>query len=211
MTFSIVARDPRTGQLGVATATAGPAVGSLVPHVRAGTVAIATQAMTNPYLAIDLISHLERMPLQEALDAALAADPDRDRRQLIAIDHQGRTAMWTGSHCEDFAGHRSARDVVVAGNMLTGPDVLPAMLEAFDAAGTLPERLLAALVAGKRAGGDRRGTGSAALRVHGREAYPEVDLRVDWSPTPVEDLAAMLGSDALAGYAAFIALVPRRH
>lgn len=210
MTFSIVARDPRTGQLGVATATAGPVVGSLVPHVRAGTAAIATQAMTNPYLAIDLIGHLDTMPVAAALEAALAADPERDRRQLIAVDHLGRTAMWTGAQCEAFAGHAAGDGVVVAGNMLAGAAVLPAMLEAFDRPGTLPERLLAALIAGKRAGGDRRGTGSAALKVHGREAYPEVDLRVDWSATPVEDLAALLSSEAIAGYADFIAVVPRR-
>jgi uncharacterized Ntn-hydrolase superfamily protein len=210
MTFSIVARDPVTGALGVATATAGPAVGALVPHVVSGVGAAATQAMTNPYLAFDGLGHLAELGAERAAALALEADAERDRRQFIIIDAGGGVTGWTGQQCDAFADHALGSDVAVAGNTLAGDQVLPAMLRAFEQPGGLAERLLSALTAGHRAGGDRRGTHSAALKVHSTESYPDVDLRVDWSETPLDDLAAILRRTTESGYADFFASVPRR-
>lgn len=210
MTFSIVARDPATGALGVATATAGPAVGALVPHGASGIGAIATQAMTNAYLAIDGLEHLKSMGAEDALGRVLAEDPDRDLRQILFVDRQGDVAMWTGAACQQWAGHRSAPGVAVGGNILAGAQVLDAMLVAYAGEGSLPRRLLAALAAGLEAGGDARGVGSAAIKVYGNEAFADVDLRIDWSEQPIPDLA-MLAERTLAGdYADFFAQVARR-
>lgn len=211
MTFSIVARDPHTGALGVATATAGPMVGVLVPHARSGVGAVATQAMTNPYLALDILAGLEDLEAETGLDAALAADDERARRQVIVVDGKGASAGWTGAHCQGFAGHVLGAGVAVAGNILAGPQVLDSMMETFAATdGALGKRLLAALNAGARAGGDQRGVGSAALKVFDTEAYATLDLRVDWSETPMHDLSRLFDMAIEGEYAAFQAMVPRR-
>ncbi|MBU1306596.1 MAG: DUF1028 domain-containing protein, partial [Alphaproteobacteria bacterium] len=192
MTFSIVARDPHTGALGVATATAGPAVGALVPHGAAGLGAIATQAMTNPYLGIDCLTNLHTLPAPDAMAKALAADRSPEQRQFIVVDNAGRVAGWTGHACEPFAGHLLGDSVAVAGNMIASAGVLDAMLAGFAPDGPLATRLLGALKAGAQAGGDVRGTGSAALKVFERETIAAVDLRVDWSETPLIALEALL-------------------
>lgn len=210
MTFSIAARDARTGALGVATATAGPAVGALVPHGRANAAAVATQAMTNPYIAIDLLANVEQNGAQSALDLALAADPESDRRQVIVVDAEGGTAVWTGGSCQGYAGHRTGKDLAVAGNILAGPSVLDAMLDAASSTQEMPEKLLAALKAGHAAGGDNRGINSAALKVYGSQAYPDVDLRIDWSADPLADLADLMQRTLTGGYAEFFAQVMRR-
>lgn len=213
MTFSIVARDPSTGAFGVATATAGPMVGALVPHTRAGCGAVATQAMTNPYLAFDALGHLEHLTAEAALDRALAADPAAASRQFIVVDRHGHTAGWTGADCIAHAAHHLGAGVAVAGNMLAGPGVLPDMLAAYAAhlpqAGLAPA-LLAALLAGAAAGGDSRGIGSAALRVQGREAFCDIDLRADWSEQPLDALSDLLDRATIGPYAAFFAQIHRR-
>lgn len=213
MTFSIVARDPKTGAFGVATATAGPMVGALVPNTRRGFGAAATQAMTNPYLAVDALALLDGQDAETALELALAKDGEAGRRQIIVVDRSGHVAAWTGGDCVAFAGHLSDADVVVAGNMLTGPDVLSNMLAAYRShlgpAG-FASALLQALVAGAAAGGDSRGIGSAALRVQGDEAFPEIDLRVDWSSDPMKDLTELLNRASAGPYADFFSTVPRR-
>ena len=210
MTFSIVARDPETGALGVATATAGPAVGALVPHGRSGIGAIATQAMTNPYLAIDGLEHLKTLGAEAALARALAEDANRDMRQMLVVDRTGAVAMWTGPACLNWAGHKSAAGVAVGGNIIAGEQVLDAMLVAYAGEDSLPKGLLAALQAGFEAGGDSRGVGSAALKVYGKEAFADVDLRVDWSEQPIRDLASLLERTLSGDYAAFFAEVTRR-
>ena len=212
MTFSIVARDPLTGALGLATATAGPLVGALVPHVREGLGAIATQAMTNPYLALDMLDVLETQSAADAMDAALSADPERELRQAIVVDRSGRAAGWTGSACEPYAAHIVADGVAAAGNMLADDGVLVAMLSAYDALGDagLSQKLLAALRAGAAQGGDKRVVGSAALKVCGAEAYPELDLRIDWSGTPIADLEQLFEMATTGSYADFFASVKRR-
>lgn len=212
MTFSIVARDPTTGALGVATATAGPMVGALVPHGRGGVGAAATQAMTNPYLAIDTLGALPEQTVEDALKAALARDPEADLRQIIVVDANGAVDGWTGGDCVPYAGHLSAPDVAVAGNMLAGPQVLDEMLAAFRADQTagLAQGLLRALMAGAAAGGDSRGIGSTALRVFGAEAFPDLDLRVDISDTPMARLSQLLAEATSGAYADFFATLPRR-
>src|SRR5690606_27502850 len=127
MTLSIIARDPETGAFGVASATGGPAVGALVPHTRQGFGAAATQAMTNPYLAIDALNYLGSTDAETALGKALARDGEADLRQIILVDAKGRTAGWTGAHCIGFAGHILEDGVAVAGNLLVGQKVLEAM------------------------------------------------------------------------------------
>ncbi len=190
-TFSIVGRCPRTGMLGVAVATAVPAVGSLCAHVRTGIAAVATQAWTNPYLAIDAIAKITRgRSARGALEAEISADPERDHRQLGMVDLDGNAAAWTGEDCTPYAGHLVDVGMTAQGNMLTGPEVLEAMVEAYKATAALDlaERLLLSLEAGQRAGGDKRGRQSAALKVHNREEYPWLDLRVDEHASPVEEL-----------------------
>lgn len=213
MTFSIVARDPKTGAFGVATATAGPMVGGLVPHTRRGLGAAATQAMTNPYLAIDALALLDREPAAVALQSALERDAEAQRRQVILVDHRGGSDGWTGSQCVAHAGHRIGAGMAVAGNMLAGPAVLDNMLAAYRK--TLDSvdfaaALLAALVAGAEAGGDSRGIGSAALRVQGDQEFCDLDLRVDSADAPLAELARLLEAATSGPYAAFFATVPRR-
>jgi uncharacterized Ntn-hydrolase superfamily protein len=212
MTFSMVARDPQTGELGVATATAGPAVGALVPHGRPGVGAIATQAQTNPYLAYDSLELLAGGDANAALAGALARDPSADLRQVVIVDAAGHAAAWTGSACQGVASHRTAENYGVAGNLLASEDVVDAMATAFEQASgmLLSERLLAALVAGAATGGDRRGIGSAAIKVFHRELYPSVDLRIDWSDTAIGSLQELHAMVVGGDYAEFFRQVPKR-
>jgi len=194
LTFSIVARCPKTLALGVAVSTAVPAVGSVVPHVEAGVGAIATQAQTNIFYGIEGLKLLkEGLSPQAALETMLQKDVDREKRQVIIIDAQGRTAAFTGKENIEWKGHLIGKDCVVAGNMLVGSRVIKTMLETFETQrGRLSERLLKALEAGHETGGDKRGRMSAALRVVGKhwesETRPFLDLRVDAHPDPVTEL-----------------------
>ncbi|WP_297107160.1 DUF1028 domain-containing protein [uncultured Devosia sp.] len=214
MTFSIVARDPTTGALGVATATAGAAVGALVPHGLAGVGAVATQAMTNPYLAYDALDLLQSgTTLDVALAEALARDPTPEKRQFIIVDRSGATTAWTGEACQGVAGHRQGQDFAVAGNLIANEQVLDRMAKAFEDArklGRLSDRLLATLEAGADAGGDSRGVGSAALKVFQDERYPLVDLRIDRSDNVMLDLRALHAETTSGGYADFFRQVPGR-
>lgn len=213
MTFSIVARDPKTGSFGVATATAGPMVGALVPHTRSGRGAVATQAMTNPYLAIDAFTVLDELSARDALRTALAKDERAELRQIIIVDRDGTTDGWTGGQCLGFAGHLIDEGVAVAGNLLTGDAVLAAMMAAYHlhlGKSTFAHALLGALKAGADAGGDKRGLGSAALRVHGNQAFPEFDLRVDLSEHPIKALEDLMSEATAGGYHDFFSSVPRR-
>ncbi len=195
-TFSIAARDPQTGDLGVAVSTARPNVGSLVPFVsRRG--AIATQARVNTELGSRGLALLEQgVPVATALGALLEADPDRAIRQVHGVDAEGAFCH-TGADCVPWCGHESGSGFTVAGNMLTGPEVIRAMAEAFVAAGEekreLSERLLLALEAGQAAGGDKRGKQSAALLVASEEPRMYHNLRVDDHADPVAELRRIYG------------------
>ena len=190
-TFSIVARDPRTGDFGVAVSTGRPNVGSLVPFVsrRGG---IATQGRVNSDLGRQGLVLLEQgVPIRLALRDLLEADPDRDIRQVHAVDGSGAFCH-TGANCAPWCGHLEGDGFTVAGNMLTGPQVIQAMADAFRASTEeqreLSERLLLALEAGQKAGGDKRGKQSAALLVASSEPRMYHNLRVDHHADPVAEL-----------------------
>jgi uncharacterized Ntn-hydrolase superfamily protein len=196
MTFSIAACDLEAGQLGVAVASKFLAVGAVVPWLESGAGAIATQALANTSYGPDGLARLRGgASASEALAAVVAADEGRDDRQAGIVDARGRAATHTGARCMDWAGGRTGSGYAVQGNILTGPDVVAAMAEAYESGrGSLPERLLLALAAGDAAGGDRRGRQSAALTVvapgagYGGEGDSLVDLRVDDHADPVPEL-----------------------
>ncbi|MFQ6086875.1 MAG: DUF1028 domain-containing protein [Candidatus Bathyarchaeia archaeon] len=193
MTFSIVARCPKTPSLGVSVSTAIPAVGSVVPHVEARVGAIATQGQTNVLYGINGLKLLKMgFSPQTALDVMLKEDSKREKRQVAIIDKDGRTAAFTGKATLEWKGHLVGEDYVVAGNALAGAQVIEAMAQAFEnSKGDLAERLLKALEAGQEAGGDRRGRASAALLVVNKKPLPTrpfTDLRVDAHPNPVAEL-----------------------
>lgn len=191
MTFSIVARCPETGQIGIGAATAVPAVGKLLTHASAGVGAVATQAKLNPYLGIDGIRLLQQgRPAEDVRDILARQDPRADRRQFAILDRDGRTAIWTGAACIPWAGGRCLPNLSVQGNRLTGPDVVDAVVDAYKASVGKPldERLMEALEAGDRVGGDAEGEHSATIYIVDREEYPLWDIRVDAHPRPFTEL-----------------------
>jgi uncharacterized Ntn-hydrolase superfamily protein len=191
VTFSIAARFPQNGMLGVATSSKALAAGGLVPYVRSGVGAIASQSFVNPYLGIDGLSLLEQgLPAERALERLIESDPGRDLRQVGVVDKDGRTAAYTGERCINWAGHVSGGGYVCLGNILEGEEVVKAMATAFEQSldEDFPERLLLALEAGQEAGGDRRGRQSAGVHVVAGEEYPWVSLRVDDHPDPISEL-----------------------
>ncbi len=190
MTWSILARDPATGSLGVAVATRFFAVGALATHAEGGVAALATQALINPMYAVHGMPRLRAGEAPDAVIAALlAGDAGRDHRQIHILDAGGRAASFTGAACIPWCGGVRDTDVSVAGNMLAGPAVVERTLAAFRGArGPLPERLLTALEAGEAAGGDSRGKQSAALKIVTRDPYPDLDIRADDHPDPLREL-----------------------
>jgi len=191
MTFSIVARCSRTGQLGVAVSTAVPAVGAMCPFVRAGVGALSTQSWVNPYLALQALDMMAAgTPGPQALEDVLLRDDARHLRQIGAVDASGRASAWSGEGCTGWFGHVVGDGFAVQGNMLAGEATVTEMVRAFRAseARDLAERLLLAIEAGQAAGGDKRGRQSASLKVHSTEDYPLVDLRVDEHARPVAEL-----------------------
>ncbi len=196
MTFSIAAYDPLTGDCGVAVASKFLAVGAMVPWAKAGAGAVATQALGNVTYGPDGLALLAQgKSARETLDALLAADPLRERRQVGIVDLLGGSAAHTGSGCSAYAAHRTGEGFAVQGNILAGAQVLDAMVEVFKLSrGELADRLLAALAAGDEAGGDKRGKQGAALFVarpnggYGGNNDRYLDLRVDDDSQPVHQL-----------------------
>lgn len=194
MTWSIVARDAQTGRLGIAVATCAFAVGARVPHIRSNTGAIATQALTNPYLGSRGLALLAAgASATDAVRMLLAADEGRESRQLHVLDKEGRSAAATGANCIAWCGHLIRGGFSVAGNMLAGPQVIEVTAETFERNRDLPfaRRLLAAMHAGEAAGGDMRGRQSAALRIHADDDFPLLDLRVDDHEAPLDELSRL--------------------
>ena len=211
-TFSIIARDPQTGELGLGVQSKAFAVGSRVITIKGGVAVVAHQAASNPlYGVIVLDMLLAGMTPQQALDVAVRADDGRDRRQVAVLDIQGRTAAWTGTGANEWKGHRCGVDYCAQGNILAGAAVVDALASSFETStGPLAERLVAALDAGQAAGGDSRGMQSAALVVArplgGAAGFSDrvVDLRVDDSRAPIVELRRLLQtlrSDELVGEA----------
>jgi uncharacterized Ntn-hydrolase superfamily protein len=200
MTYSIVARDPATGQLGVAAQSCYFALGSVLPWARAGIGAVATQSMVDPGYGprcLDLLA--DGVSAHDALEAVRAADEEREVRQVGVIDAAGRVASFTGSMCIDHVGHAEGDGYSAQANMMAGSGVCEAMTAAFEASrGTLAARLVAALMAAETEGGDARGVMSAALIVVEGERHQHpwqgvlVDVRVDHSPDPLGELARLV-------------------
>ncbi len=195
MTFSVLARDPATGDLGIAVSSCILAVGRVVPSARPGVGVVAVQARSRRGLGASLLSGLtEGTPPAELVRRAAHAAEDADR-QIAVLDAAGAVAADTGQGSFPVSGHLVGECFSVQGNMLASAEVLPSMAQAFTAAsGGLPNRLLAALTAGQDAGGDLRGRQSASLLVvSGSPATDEddgvrMDLRVDDSGDPVAQL-----------------------
>jgi len=201
VTFSIAARSDDGMFLGVAVASKFLAVGAAVPGVRVGAGAIATQAWANLRYVPDGLALLEGgATAQECIDQLTHADEQAADRQVGVVDVSGGSASFTGPGCHPWAGGRTGPGYAIQGNILTGPEVVDAMEQAWMTSGDRPfaARLLAALVAGDRAGGDRRGRQSAALVVaspgagYGGGSDIAVDLRVDDHVDPVTELARLM-------------------
>jgi uncharacterized Ntn-hydrolase superfamily protein len=199
-TFSIVARDSATGELGVAVASRFFAVGSVVPWAKAGVGAIATQSFANTtfgWRGLDLLQMGARP--EEAMKILLRDDNDRDRRQVGIVASNGESMTYTGKGCLAWAGGRSGPNYAIQGNILAGEAVVAGMEKAFlQTQGTLADRLFAALVAGDANGGDARGRQSAAMLVvkegagYGGFTDRAIDIRVDDNPDPFKELGRLL-------------------
>ena len=212
MTWSILARDGQ-GHFGVAIASRFFAVGALTVHTRRGVGALATQALMNPlYGPAGLALLAEGRSAAEVLATLTGADAGRDHRQVHVLPASGPAAAHTGAACIDWCGHQCFGDFSVAGNMLAGPQVLAATVQAFRAAAGQPltERLLAAMAAGEAAGGDKRGKQAAALRIHADEDHPQLDLRVDDHAEPITELQRLYRV-SLERYQPFTACLAGRH
>jgi uncharacterized Ntn-hydrolase superfamily protein len=185
MTYSIVARDPVTGELGVAVQSHWFGVGSVVPSVRPGVGAVATQSVPDPSHGPRILDLLEQGAAPDAaIDAVLDGDEGADYRQIGVVDAQGRVATHTGTGCMADAGHRAGDGWTVQANIMVSAEVWPAMAEAYvSGTGTLAVRMLDALDAAEAVGGDVRGRQSAALVVGG-----VADLRVEDHPEPLQEL-----------------------
>lgn len=199
MTFSIVATDRDRGDWGIAVASKFPCVGAVVPWARAGAGAVATQSWANTSFGPDGLALMARgVAAPQALGRLLAADEGREDRQAGFVDANGVAATFTGSRCMEWAGGTTGDGFAAQGNILAGAAVVDELARGFDQSdGDLCDRLLAALVAGDAAGGDRRGRQSAALLVvrqgGGYEGRNDryIDLRVDDHPDPITELARL--------------------
>ncbi len=205
-TFSLVARDPESGALGVAVASKFLAVGAVVPYAKAGVGAIATQSYANPRFGPQGLALLEAGASPEGvLEAFRRTDPELHLRQFGLVTASGEALTFTGEGCHPWAGGSSGEHFAAQGNLLRGPEVVEAMVETWRERTELPfpERLLKALLAADRAGGDRRGRQSAALLVvaegkgYGGQNDRWIDLRVDDHRDPVPELFRLLEAHRL--------------
>lgn len=200
-TFSIVAYDSITGDMGVAVQSHWFSVGTTVIWGEAGVGVVATQSFINPAFGPGGLALLKQgMTAQEAVNELIGKDEGRDFRQLGIADAKGNTAAFTGKKCIDAAGHIIGKGYAVQANMMKNDAVWPAMAKAFEASSGQPlaERLLAALEAAQKVGGDIRGQQSAALLVVSAQntgkswVDRKVDLRIEDHPTPVIELKRLL-------------------
>lgn len=197
MTYSILGRDDQTGELGVAVQSHWFSVGAIVPWGAPGVGIVATQANAEVSYGPRALERLAAgLTPRETLDQLLAEDPQSSTRQVAVMDARGRAAVHTGSECIPFAGHVIADGACAQANIMASGAVWPAMLEAFhSSSGALADRLLAALDAAEREGGDLRGRQSAALLVvgpRGPRFEAQASLRVDDHPEPLRELRRLL-------------------
>jgi uncharacterized Ntn-hydrolase superfamily protein len=199
-TFSIVASDPATGDLGVAVQSKFLAVGAIVPWATAGAGAVATQAWANTGYGPEALALMAMgEDASSTIQRILEADEGAAHRQVGIVDARGGAATYTGDRCHAWAGGQTGSGFACQGNILAGPAVVDAMARAYEASrGGLGDRLLAALEAGQAAGGDRRGQRSASLLVvragggYGGRNDRFIDLRGDDHPAPIAELNRLL-------------------
>ena len=199
-TFSIVARDPGTGEMGVAVQSHYFSVGPAVPWAEAGVGAVATQSLVLVDYGPDGLALMKKgLTPRQALDQLVTADSGRAGRQVAMVDAHGNVAAWTGPGCIPDAGHHTGSEYSVQANLMANDRVWPAMAKAYESAkGDLAERMLRALEAAQAAGGDIRGRQSAAIvvvkaRSTGKPwADRVVDLRVEDSPEPIKELRRLV-------------------
>lgn len=195
MTFSISARCPRTGELGVAVTSSAFAIGAAAAQVRPAVGIAVSLGLPHAQLRTACLDAMAAgLTPDAALRHVLSQDAQADQRQLGLMDAQGRPAAYTGRSCEGMAGYVVDADCVIAGNGLIGRAVQDAMLQAWTIEEGLPhaERLVTALEAGQRAGGDKRGKSSAVLLVSGPNPERQIDLRVDDHREPLTELRRLL-------------------
>jgi uncharacterized Ntn-hydrolase superfamily protein len=200
VTFSLAACDLDARQWGVAVASKFPSVGAVCPWARGDVGAVATQSFVNVMFGPDGLDRLASgRSAQDVLEQLLTEDDQPDDRQIGIVDAHGGSATFTGPGCMDWAGGRAGPCYAAQGNILAGPQVVDALVDSFTATtGSLGERLSSALLAGDRAGGDRRGRQSAAMIVrqtgggYGGNNDILLDLRVDDHPDPVPELIRLL-------------------
>ncbi len=199
-TFSIVARDPVTGEMGVAVQSHWFSVGTIVAWGEAGVGVVATQSFVNPAFGPDGIVLMKQgMNADDVLDKLIDEDEGRDLRQLAVLDVNGNVKAYTGKNCIYGAGHVVGENYSVQANLMLNDEVWSAMSEAFEnSTGPLAERMVTALEAGQNAGGDIRGKQSACLLIVRGEATGKlwedrlIDIRVDDSPEPIKELKRLL-------------------
>jgi uncharacterized Ntn-hydrolase superfamily protein len=212
MTWSIVARDPDTGFFGVVVSTKFFAVGALCPFVCGCVGALSTQAFVNVTFGPRGLRLLaDGIPAQQTIDALIAGDDGREHRQIHVVDNAGSNAAFTGSACNDWAGHKLGPGFSVAGNLLAGPQVVDASFATYGDGGDKPfaERLIDAMDAGQAQGGDKRGRQSAALVICTTEEYPWLSLRVDDHPDPLIELRRLY-AEAQNDLLPFMEVLPTR-
>ena len=203
MTFSLIGRCPRTGQMGAVAVSSRMAVGARTTHCAAGVGAVITQHRTDPRLGprgLDLLR--AGRSAQETIDALVASTPQIQWRQIAALDAAGTTATYSGDRTPPDMSEVAARDVCSVGNNLANARATPAMLLAFqsDPVAPLAERLLCAAEAGLATGGERAPAGSGHLLVTERHSFPLIDLRVDWHDRPVAALRELWARFAPLAY-----------
>lgn len=192
MTYSLVARCATTGQFGVAVVSSSPAVGARCAHGRAGVGAVASQNVTDPALGPRLLGLMaDGLSAADAVARVALTAPHIDYRQLLAVDRNGGTGIHTGARALGLWAEAAGRDVASGGNLLADPGIAAAVVRGFETAtGPLGDRLIAALRAGRDAGGEAGPTHSAGMKIVDRLDWPCADLRCDWTDAcPVEALA----------------------
>lgn len=198
LTFSVVAYDRDREQWGVGVASKFVAVGSVVPWVRSGVGAIATQAWANMSYGREGLKLLRNLSAEETVRKLTSEDPERDIRQLGVVDSKGNAYSYTGAKCLEFAGGITGDGYAVQGNILVDSKVIESMVSAMEQKGTLVERIINALRGAEKSGGDKRGKQSAAILIAGRTGSFDdntdrvYDIRVDEHPNPVEELARIV-------------------
>ena len=194
MTWSIIFHERDSGRIAIAVATKFFAVGARVPHIEPRKGAVCTQALMNPlYGPHGLRLIREGVAAADVVRILTTPDAGREHRQIHVMGADGKFAAHTGAECVPWCGHWIGEDMSVAGNMLAGPQVVSETVRFFreNASMPLPRRLIGAMKAGEKVGGDKRGKQSAALVIYGNQEYSELDLRVDDHVEPLLELARL--------------------